>query len=214
MNYLSVKEEAAAEYLVNKSRFIAYVRPVTTEEEAQHYIETIRKRHWDASHNVPVYVIGEKMQIQRFSDDGEPSGTAGMPMLDMLKKEGITNLVVVVTRYFGGVKLGKGGLVRAYTHSAKLGVEAAGIVSYEKLVRYRLTYDYSFHGKVDNQIRQMALLHDLETDFGVAVTRTVLIPVGSDEMMTPFVELSGGKMMIERLDEAFHCLMDGRVMGG
>lgn len=125
--YRTAAKEASAENEIEKSRFIAYVRPVSTREEAEAFIKEIRARHRDATHNVPAMVIGDKMQIQWASDDGEPQGTSGAPMVQMLVSEGVTNVCIVVTRYFGGIKLGTGGLVRAYTKSAKLGLEAAGI---------------------------------------------------------------------------------------
>ena len=125
--YSTVAKEASAEQTIEKSRFITYVRPVSTREEADAFIAEIKKKHKDATHNVPAMVIGEGFQIQWASDDGEPQGTSGAPIVQMLVQEGITNVAVVVTRYFGGIKLGTGGLVRAYTSSAKLGLEAAGI---------------------------------------------------------------------------------------
>ena len=125
--YRTAAKEASAENEIEKSRFIAYVRPVSTREEAEAFIKEIRARHRDATHNGPAMVSGDKMQIQWASDDGEPQGTSGAPMVQMLVSEGVTNVCIVVTRYFGGIKLGTGGLVRAYTKSAKLGLEAAGI---------------------------------------------------------------------------------------
>jgi uncharacterized YigZ family protein len=125
--YKTAAGEGCAENVIEKSRFIAYVRPVSDREEADAFIKEIRAKHRDATHNVPAMVIGDKMQIQWASDDGEPQGTSGAPMVQMLVSEGVTNVCIVVTRYFGGIKLGTGGLVRAYTKSAKLGLEAAGI---------------------------------------------------------------------------------------
>ena len=125
--YKTVAGEATAEQTIEKSRFITYVKPVSSREEADAFVKEIKAKHKDATHNVPAMVIGDKMQIQWASDDGEPSGTSGAPMVQMLVSEEITNVCLVVTRYFGGIKLGTGGLVRAYTSSAKLGIEAAGI---------------------------------------------------------------------------------------
>ena len=130
--YDTVWREASAEQTIERSRFIAHVRPVGSREEAEAFIARIRKEHKDATHNVPAMVIGDKMQLQWASDDGEPQGTAGAPVVQLLTSAGITNTVIVVTRYFGGVKLGTGGLVRAYTSSAKLGLEAAGMCSGEQ----------------------------------------------------------------------------------
>ena len=125
--YSTVLKQAQAEQIIEKSRFIAYVSPASTKEEADAFIASIRKKHKDATHNVPAMVLGEKFQVQWASDDGEPQGTSGAPMVQLLVSEGITDVVIVVTRYFGGIKLGTGGLVRAYTSSAKLGLEAAGV---------------------------------------------------------------------------------------
>ena len=125
--YKTVRCEAEAEQIIERSRFIAHVKPVDSREEGEEFIAGIKGRYKDATHNVPAMVIGDKFQIQWASDDGEPQGTSGAPIVQMLVKEGITNVAVVVTRYFGGIKLGTGGLVRAYTGSAKLGLEAAGV---------------------------------------------------------------------------------------
>ena len=125
--YKTVKKEAEAEQIIEKSRFTAHVKPVETKEEADEFIASVKSRYKDATHNVPAMVLGDKFQIQWASDDGEPQGTSGAPIVQMLVKEGITNVAVVVTRYFGGIKLGTGGLVRAYTSSAKLGIDAAQV---------------------------------------------------------------------------------------
>ena len=126
--YSTVFSEARAEQEIERSKFITTVRPVDTREEAEEFFAEVRKEFKDATHNVPAMVIGDKMQIQWASDDGEPQGTSGAPIVQMLVREGITNTALVVTRYFGGIKLGTGGLVRAYTGSARLGIEAAGTV--------------------------------------------------------------------------------------
>lgn len=142
--YSTVRGEASAEQIIEKSRFITYVSPAETKEDADLFIAAIRKKHKDATHNVPAMVLGDKMQVQWGSDDGEPQGTSGAPIVQMLVAQGITNVVMVVTRYFGGIKLGTGGLVRAYTSSAKLGLEAAGIcdVCERSVLTYALDYTY------------------------------------------------------------------------
>ena len=126
-DYLTLRKESSDEFIEKRSRFIGYAKPVTTQEEAMDFINAIRAKHWDATHNVYAYVLRDG-QSRRYSDDGEPSGTAGVPVLDVLLKENITDCVVVATRYFGGVLLGAGGLVRAYSHTSKIAVEAAGIM--------------------------------------------------------------------------------------
>lgn len=122
--YMTVKDRGIAEIVEKRSRFIATVIPIENEAQALEFLDSTRRKYWDATHNVYAYITREN-NIERYSDDGEPSGTAGVPVLDMLKKEGLTNIAVVVTRYFGGTLLGTGGLVHAYSKSAKAGVEAA-----------------------------------------------------------------------------------------
>ena len=148
--YKTVRNEAEVTNIIEKSRFIAYVRPVSSKEEADAFVAEIKAKHKDATHNVPAMVIGDKFQIQWASDDGEPQGTSGAPMVQMMVKEGITNVAVVVTRYFGGIKLGTGGLVRAYTGSAKLGLEAAGICSVREVCSLDVRTDYTYLAKLQN----------------------------------------------------------------
>ena len=148
--YKTVRGEAEATQIIEKSKFTAHVRPVESKEEADLFVSEIKSRYKDATHNVPAMVVGDKFQIQWASDDGEPQGTSGAPMVQMLVKEGITNVAVVVTRYFGGIKLGTGGLVRAYTSSAKAGIEAAGICSVQEICSLTIRTDYSFLAKFQN----------------------------------------------------------------
>ena len=148
--YKTVIGEATAEQVIEKSKFIAHVKPVCDKEEADSFIAAIREKHREATHNVPAMVIGDKFQLQWASDDGEPRGTAGAPIARMLVKEGITNVVVVVTRYFGGVKLGTGGLVRAYTNSAKIGVFAAGVCWVKDVCFLVIKTEYTHLNKIQN----------------------------------------------------------------
>lgn len=148
--YKTVKKEAEAEQIIEKSRFTAHVKPVETKEEADEFIASVKSRYKDATHNVPAMVLGDKFQIQWASDDGEPQGTSGAPIVQMLVKEGITNVAVVVTRYFGGIKLGTGGLVRAYTSSAKLGIDAAQVCSVCEICLLKIKIDYTFLAKLQN----------------------------------------------------------------
>ena len=151
MEYTTVKKETSAEFVEKHSRFIGYIKPVTTEEEAVAFIEAIRAKHWDATHNVYAYSL-RSGNTCRYSDDGEPSGTAGTPVLSVLTKGGITDAVIVVTRYFGGILLGAGGLVRAYSHSAALAVEASGPVVMRSCLLCSLTCDYSQYGRIASLI--------------------------------------------------------------
>lgn len=151
-NYKSVHKFGRDEIIINKSRFIGTAVPVENEDEAVQFIESIRKEFKDATHNCYAYVIGENKNIQRYSDDGEPSGTAGMPILNVINQEGLINVAVVVTRYFGGVLLGAGGLVRAYTKGCKIGLESGIIV--DKNLYYDLNFnlDYTLLGKMENEL--------------------------------------------------------------
>jgi uncharacterized YigZ family protein len=148
--YKTVLQEAEVEQVIDKSRFIGYIKPVETREEAEDFIQKIKKLHRGATHNVPAYVIGENAQLQWASDDGEPQGTSGAPMVQMLVKEGITNVVIVVTRYFGGIKLGTGGLVRAYTGTAKLALDAANICTVKEQDILSIKIGYPFYDKLQN----------------------------------------------------------------
>lgn len=149
--YKTVKYEANDEFVEKKSRFIGYIKPVKTQQEALEFIEKIKQKHWDATHNVYAYILRENM-IFRFSDDGEPQGTAGIPVLDVLQKENLTDCVVVVTRYFGGTMLGAGGLVRAYSHGAKIAVDAGKIAVISLCTEAEIFCDYSFYGKISSLI--------------------------------------------------------------
>ena len=148
--YTTAAKEAQAEQIIEKSRFIAHIKPVADREEAESYIAQIRSRYRDATHNVPAFVIGDKQQLVWGSDDGEPGGTAGSPVAMFLQNEGLANVVCVVTRYFGGIKLGPGGLVRAYTSSARLALEAAGKREVREYDRISIRLDYSLLGKLQN----------------------------------------------------------------
>ncbi|MDD4389223.1 MAG: YigZ family protein [Eubacteriales bacterium] len=150
IRYKTVMNEACVENIIERSRFISHVKPIEKKEDADDFIAEIKSRYKDATHNVPAIVIGEKMQIQWASDDGEPQGTAGAPIVQMMVKENLTNIAVVVTRYFGGIKLGTGGLVRAYTGSAKLGIEAAGICEALDMNVLRVNMDYSYLAKLQS----------------------------------------------------------------
>lgn len=152
--YKTISKYAKTELIINKSRFIGYCNPVMSEDEALDFIDKIKKEHKEASHNVFAYIIGTEMNIQRFSDDKEPSGTAGLPIIELMKKENITNLVVVVTRYYGGIQLGAGGLIRAYSKSARLVLQSAGFSFKRIYTPVKIVLDYTFWGKVQNQLEK------------------------------------------------------------
>ena len=153
--YKTLHEFWMDEIIIEKSTFIGYAKPIKTEEEAIEFINEIKKKHKDATHNVWAYTVGKTMNIQRYSDDGEPQGTAGIPTLEVIKKEDLRDVVVVVTRYFGGVKLGAGGLVRAYTKGAKIGIDAAKVIEKVMYREVRIKIDYNQLGKVQNEIMNM-----------------------------------------------------------
>ena len=152
-NYRTVKSYGESEIIIQKSRFITYVNRAETEKEAQDFIQTIKQNHRDATHNCSAYIIGEHDQIQKANDDGEPSGTAGFPMLEVLKKQGLKDTVVVVTRYFGGIKLGGGGLIRAYGKATTEGIDAAKVVERKLHHLIKISIDYTWLGKVENEVR-------------------------------------------------------------
>ena len=148
--YTTVAKEASAEQVIDRSRFIAHIARAFSKDEADAYIAGIRAQYKDATHNVPAFIVGEKSELKWTSDDGEPQGTSGPPMLQMLEREGLTNVVCVVTRYYGGIKLGTGGLVRAYTSSAKMALEAAGKHTVKDVARFSAEIPYTLLGKLQN----------------------------------------------------------------
>ena len=154
-NYKTLHKFGVDEYIVEKSTFIGNAKPIKTEEEAIEFINEIKKKHKDATHNVWAYTVGENMNIQRYSDDGEPQGTAGIPTLEVIKKEDLRDVVVVVTRYFGGVKLGAGGLVRAYTKGAKIGIEAGIVIEKVKYTEVKIKIEYTQLGRIQNEIMNL-----------------------------------------------------------
>lgn len=154
-NYRTLHEFGTDEITIEKSVFIGYAKPIKSEEEALEFINEIKKKHKDATHNVWAYTVGQNMNIQRYSDDGEPQGTAGIPTLEVIKKEDLRDVAVVVTRYFGGTKLGAGGLVRAYTKGAKLGLEAGKIIYKVMYQEVKIKIDYTQLGKVQNELMNL-----------------------------------------------------------
>ncbi|HBF57984.1 MULTISPECIES: YigZ family protein [unclassified Exiguobacterium] len=159
-NYYTVKENGFHEIIIQKSRFITYLARATTEEQAQAFISELKKKHHDANHNCSAYVIGERNEIQKANDDGEPSGTAGVPMLEVLKKRDLRDTVVVVTRYFGGIKLGGGGLIRAYGSSVSEALNAVGVVERIEHTVVSVNVDYTWLGKLENELR--ASVHPID----------------------------------------------------
>lgn len=162
--YQTLGKKAEAEFVQQRSRFIGQAMPVTEEAEALAFINSIKSRHWNAAHNVYAYLL-RTGNMQRYSDDGEPQGTAGIPVLEVMRKEGLTDCVVVVTRYFGGILLGAGGLVRAYAHSCKIAIDASGLVTMCLCTHLQIVCDYSFYGKLSLLILECGG-KVLQSDFG------------------------------------------------
>lgn len=202
-NYLTLKSNGVGEMIISKSRFIANCARVETEEEAQAFIETIKKEHRSATHNCSAYLIGEHDQIQKANDDGEPSGTAGVPILEVLKKQHLKDTVVVVTRYFGGIKLGTGGLVRAYGKSATVGIDASGVVERKLHNKLKVSADYTWLGKLENELRNSSYLLD-HIDYADDVQFTVLVPTEEDAAFHSWMtDLSNGQTEIVELEQLF-----------
>ena len=178
--YKTVKVCANAEIIEKRSRFIAYVRPVDTEDGALEYLNHIKQKHRDARHNVYAYIIREN-NTMRYSDDGEPGGTAGMPVLDMIKKEGLCDIIIVVTRYFGGVLLGTGGLVHAYSAAAKAGINAAGIVNMVLCRKIVIECAYNLIGKVQYEISEYPDAFCGEAQYGGRVSIDVYVPTDKEK---------------------------------
>lgn len=211
-HYKTVNELGQAEIVEKKSRFIATVKPVSSEEEAQAFVAEIKKKYWDARHNVFAYQIGERNEIQRQSDDGEPSGTAGLPVLDVLRGEDIKNTVIVVTRYFGGILLGTGGLVRAYGKSAKEGLINAKII--EKIL-YKCVYittDYNSSGKIQYEtLQKEAIIQD--TEYTDKVKFTVLCEIDDAEGFVKHItNISNGTAVIDEGDDVYGKWIDGELI--
>ena len=198
---LVVYEGGVGEVVEKKSRFIATVQPVDSEEEALEFIERMKKKYWDARHNCFAYVIGQKMELQRFSDDGEPSGTAGKPILEVLLGEEIHNTAIVVTRYFGGTLLGTGGLIRAYQAAAKAGLGQSVIVERIHGVVLEIRTDYNDLGKIQYLLGQRNL-HTLDASYAEDVVLKALVPlVMADEVQKAVVEATGAKALMEQKEE-------------
>lgn len=200
--YKTVEFENSDEFIEKKSRFIGYVKPVKTQNEAVDFINSIKSKHWDATHNVYAYVLKEN-NIQRYSDDGEPSGTAGVPVLDVILKNELVDVCVVVTRYFGGTLLGAGGLVRAYSHGSKIAVESGNIITMAPCKILSVSVDYNFYERLNN------LLNDLganveKTDFSDKVEVVFSMKEQSvDFLREKLTDMSNGSYLLTETGEKF-----------
>lgn len=210
--YKTVLEGGTGEIVEKKSRFIATVRPVKSEEEALAFLEEMKKKYWDARHNCFVYSVGLNREYTRCSDDGEPSGTAGRPMLDVILGEDIYNVAVVVTRYFGGVLLGTGGLVRAYSKAVQEGLAASRIIEKRRGISMKVTTDYTGIGKIQYIAgeRSIPILNSEYTD---KVVLELLIPSDDTEAVQKAVtEGTNGRARMEKDRELYFAVLDGEVM--
>lgn len=191
--YLTVKSRGEHEIVIEKSRFICHIQRAVSEEEAQAFIQSIKKQHWNATHNCSAYLIGEHDLIQKANDDGEPSGTAGVPMLEVLKKRKLKDTVVVVTRYFGGIKLGAGGLIRAYGKSVSEAINHVGMVERCLMRTMHTTIDYTWLGKVENELRassfQLKEIHYAED----VIFETYVEQTQTEQFIEWMTELTNGK---------------------
>ncbi|TKC17016.1 YigZ family protein [Robertmurraya kyonggiensis] len=201
-SYYTVKGYGENEIVIEKSRFIAHVTRATTEEEAQEFIQTIKKKHWNATHNCSAYLIGENDQIQKANDDGEPSGTAGVPILEVLKKRHLKDTVVVITRYFGGIKLGAGGLIRAYGKATSEGINATGMVERRLMKVMHTKVDYTWLGKLENELRssiynvkEIHYLDTVEIETFVEESQTNAFTEWMVELTNGQCEVSEGKIL-------------------
>lgn len=211
MGYFTIKDDVSAQFEEKKSVFIGHIKRVYNEDDAKEFINKIKSEHREARHNVYAYIIGENMGIQRYSDDGEPQGTGGIPVLEVIKKNEITDVVVVVTRYFGGILLGKGGLVRAYSKGAALAVSEGGIVEKVKGLVIDIVIDYDMLGKVQYLFEQN-LWYTENIDYTDKVKLTMYCPKDIVEVVqSSVIENTNGKCEIIIGDEDYYFKLENRL---
>lgn len=209
--YNTVYAGGSGEFVEKKSRFIGDVFPVETEEDAIRFIEEIKKRYWDARHHCFAYVLGAEQTIERFSDDGEPSGTAGKPILDVIKGDKLKNVLIVVTRYFGGTLLGTGGLVRAYTSAAREGINHSTIITKTLGVKLKIGTDYTGLGKIQYLFGQKSI-PILDTSYAEKVFITIIVPIMDEQLIVEeIIESTNAKSTIERVEECWFALIGKEI---
>lgn len=202
--YIMLSKGAQAELIEKKSRFIATICPVSSEEEAAAFIEEMKKKYYDARHNCSAFVIGSKGELTRSSDDGEPSGTAGRPMLEVLTGSGIRNIAVVVTRYFGGVLLGTGGLVRAYSGAVKMALEQCETITRRYGVQMLIKTDYNGVGKIQYLLGSKDVVIQ-DSVYAADVQMTILVPIGEyDRLCKELVEATNGRVGLEEVEKLYY----------
>ncbi|RHE86618.1 YigZ family protein [Streptococcus anginosus] len=196
MEFRTIKEDGQVQEEIKKSRFICHIKRVTTEDEARNFIQSVKKEHYKATHNCSAFILGERSEMKRSSDDGEPSGTAGVPMLGVLENHQLTNVCAVVTRYFGGIKLGAGGLIRAYAGSVALAIKEIGSVHIKEQLGLRLTLSYSQYQELPNFLKAKQL-QEQDTSFTEQVQTTIFVDKDDkDSVIEKLIELFNGKIDI------------------
>ncbi|WP_314042591.1 YigZ family protein [Streptococcus cristatus] len=197
MEYRTIRQDGQAQEEIKKSRFICHAKRVYSEEEARDFIAAIKKEHYKATHNCSAFIVGEKSEIKRTSDDGEPSGTAGVPMLGVMENHQLTNVCFVVTRYFGGIKLGAGGLIRAYAGSVALAIKEIGLIEIKEQAGLRLKMSYSQYQNFDNFLKAEDLI-EFDTEFTDLVATTIYIDKQDKEPLEQkLIEFFNGKIQID-----------------
>lgn len=208
--YRTVHRYGKDEIIINKSRFIGHSMPIESEDDALKFIQDIKSKYKDATHNVYAYVLGKESNIQRFSDDGEPSGTAGVPVLEVIKKENLRNVLVIVTRYFGGIKLGAGGLIRAYTKGAKIGLEAGIIVDRILHKKVKVRINYSMYGIIENYLNNEGYIVENIT-YDDSVNIYVYIRLSDvDYFIGTINNLTSGNAIVEYISDEYLSMKDGK----
>ena len=196
MEFRTIKEDGQVQEEIKKSRFICHIKRVTTEDEARNFIQAVKKEHYKATHNCSAFILGERSEMKRSSDDGEPSGTAGVPMLGVLENQQLTNVCAVVTRYFGGIKLGAGGLIRAYSSNVALAIKEIGIVHIKEQLGLRIALSYSQYQELPNFLK-VNHLQEQDTSFTEQVQTTIFVDKDDkDSVIEELIELFNGKVDI------------------
>ncbi len=202
-SYYTIKQSGSHEVIIQKSRFIGHVKRVQTEDEAQAFIQAIKKKHYDATHNCSAYIVGDNDQYQKANDDGEPSGTAGIPMLEVLKRMQLKNTAVVVTRYFGGIKLGAGGLIRAYSTVTSETIKKVGIVKGDLMQGYSIIIEYPLLGKVQNHLNEKAYIID-NINYLEHVELNIYVPIDREmRFKEELIDLTNGNITLHETDRKY-----------
>lgn len=211
MSYITIRDFGEDRFIEKKSEFIGYAKRCETEEEAKAFVQEIKDMHKQATHNCWAYTIGEKMNIQRYSDDGEPQGTAGIPILEVLKKSNVTDCAIVVTRYYGGILLGAGGLTRAYTKGASIALKSGGIVEKVQGLNLIIKLDYDLLGKVQYTCAQNNWYIE-NTEYTDKVVVNILVEINKvEEIEKEMTKISNGKIVMERTEENIYFKEENRL---